>query len=277
MKPELQKIELFLVQSIEDANNWILNSQKAEEQLIHQLMLAIESNLRVDSKNKQFAPNIFLLSLPPDSVEEIRSRQTNIEGLAKRVAYAGMSNYIQFRGPININIFPDENLKQDTFRVLAIWKNSIETEKVSPSPSTEQSTSDIAMAPVPPKAFLIVEGTKIFTLDQDITNIGRNIDNHLVLNDIRVSRNHAQIRVIKGRHMLFDLESSGGTFINNKRISKITLHPGDVISLAGIPLVYGQDAISFVDESNEYTPPNDVSDGSTTTMRIGYDSSDPEE
>ncbi len=37
------------------------------------------------------------------------------------------------------------------------------------------------------------------------------------------------------------LESSGGTFINGQRIHQSILYPGDVISLAGVNLIFGQD------------------------------------
>jgi pSer/pThr/pTyr-binding forkhead associated (FHA) protein len=52
---------------------------------------------------------------------------------------------------------------------------------------------------------------------------------------------HAQLRAIRGRYVIFDLGSSGGTFINGVRLGQSTLAPGDVISLAGVNLVFGQD------------------------------------
>jgi pSer/pThr/pTyr-binding forkhead associated (FHA) protein len=67
------------------------------------------------------------------------------------------------------------------------------------------------------------------------------LDNTLVIDDPRISRNHAQLRAIKGRYIIFDLNSTGGTFVNGQRTSQSVLYPGDVISLAGVPLVFGQD------------------------------------
>jgi pSer/pThr/pTyr-binding forkhead associated (FHA) protein len=40
---------------------------------------------------------------------------------------------------------------------------------------------------------------------------------------------------------LFDLNSTGGTFVNGQRTSQTVLYPGDVISLAGVALIFGQD------------------------------------
>jgi pSer/pThr/pTyr-binding forkhead associated (FHA) protein len=94
---------------------------------------------------------------------------------------------------------------------------------------------------MPENAFLIVEGVKVFPLKQPVVNIGRRLDNQLVIDDPRVSRNHAQLRAIKGRFVVFDLNSTGGTFVNGQRASQTVLYPGDVISLAGVALIFGQD------------------------------------
>jgi len=105
----------------------------------------------------------------------------------------------------------------------------------------------------PQNAFLIVDGTQIVPLSEPVLNIGRRSDNHLVVDDPRVSRLHAQLRLVKGRYVIFDLDSRGGTWVNGVRIHQHTLYPGDVISLSGVPLVYGQDD-SGQGETQEYSP-----------------------
>ena len=52
---------------------------------------------------------------------------------------------------------------------------------------------------------------------------------------------HAQLRAVRGRFVIFDLDSSGGTFVNGERVYQAKLAAGDVITLSGVPLVYGQD------------------------------------
>jgi pSer/pThr/pTyr-binding forkhead associated (FHA) protein len=94
---------------------------------------------------------------------------------------------------------------------------------------------------IPENAFLIIEGVKVFPLRTPVVNMGRRLDNTLVIDDPRVSRNHAQLRAIKGRYVIFDLNSTGGTFINGQRTSQSVLYPGDVVSLAGVALIFGQD------------------------------------
>ena len=96
-----------------------------------------------------------------------------------------------------------------------------------------------------PNAFLIVDGLQTFPLTQPVVNIGRDPSNHLRLEDPRVSRNHAQLRFALGRFVIFDLDSTAGTFVNGVAVSSQQLNPGDVISLAGVPLVFGQEAASL--------------------------------
>jgi hypothetical protein len=100
---------------------------------------------------------------------------------------------------------------------------------------TEGSASSI-----PLEAYLVVDGVKVIPLTQAVVSIGRRIENTVVLDDPRVSRAHAQLRAINGRYVLFDLDSRGGCFINSVRVTQSILYPGDVISLAGVTLIYGQ-------------------------------------
>ena len=94
---------------------------------------------------------------------------------------------------------------------------------------------------IPENAFLIIDGVKIYPLKESVINVGRKLENHVVIDDARISRTHAQLRVIKGHFVLFDLDSTGGTFVNGQRTSQTVLYPGDIISLAGVTLVFGQD------------------------------------
>jgi len=91
---------------------------------------------------------------------------------------------------------------------------------------------------IPEEAFLVIDGTKIFPLEQDVINIGRRIENHVIIDDPRISRYHAQLRVVNGRFILFDLNSTGGTFINGQRIEQSVVYSGDVISLAGVEVIF---------------------------------------
>jgi len=72
-----------------------------------------------------------------------------------------------------------------------------------------------------------------------------------VLSDPRVSRKHAQLRSSKGSYVIFDLNSTGGTYVNGKRITQQVLKPGDVISLAGVPIIYGEEIADEMGDTSE--------------------------
>ena len=90
------------------------------------------------------------------------------------------------------------------------------------------------------EAFLILNGVDLFPLKLPVISMGRRIDNVLVLNDPRVSRAHAELRCFEGRFVLFDMGSSGGTYVNGKRVTHSVVYDGDVISLAGVHLIFRQ-------------------------------------
>lgn len=96
-------------------------------------------------------------------------------------------------------------------------------------------------AGVPPNAIFVMEGGKIFPLDRAVINIGRMLDNDLVIEDPRVSRHHAQVRAVQGHFVLSDLNSTGGIFVNGRRITETIVYPNDSISLAGVTLTFQQD------------------------------------
>lgn len=111
------------------------------------------------------------------------------------------------------------------------------------------------------RSYLIVNGLSIFPLSEPVINIGRDPASHLLLEDTRISRLHAQIRLIQGRFTIFDLDSRGGTFVNGVPVTSQVLKPGDVIQLAGIPLVYGQEAAlssGYTQELPADPPPPEV-------------------
>ncbi|RPI99659.1 MAG: FHA domain-containing protein, partial [Deltaproteobacteria bacterium] len=53
----------------------------------------------------------------------------------------------------------------------------------------------------------------------------------IVISDTNVSRIHAWVTVEKGEVVVIDRGSTNGTFVNNAKVEKSKLKPGDVINL----------------------------------------------
>lgn len=80
-------------------------------------------------------------------------------------------------------------------------------------------------------------GTK-FLLDKDATTIGRHPDSDIFLDDITVSRRHAEISREAGAYRVRDVGSLNGTYLNRERIEEVTLASGDVLQIGKFKLVY---------------------------------------
>jgi pSer/pThr/pTyr-binding forkhead associated (FHA) protein len=162
-----------------------------------------------------------------------------IEALKNIIVTAARDVGLKFMGQLTITISTDDTYSAEEVRILASHKLEpmAETQGMQNTP-VDESTEENG---IPENAFLIIEGVKVHALTESVVNIGRRLENQLVIDDPRVSRNHAQLRAIKGRFVLFDLNSTGGTFVNGQRTSQTVLYPGDVISLAGVALIFGQD------------------------------------
>ena len=65
----------------------------------------------------------------------------------------------------------------------------------------------------------------------EAATIGRDRTCDVALNDTKVSRHHAQLRVDGGGCILADLNSRNGTFVNEKPITEAALREGDHIRL----------------------------------------------
>lgn len=61
--------------------------------------------------------------------------------------------------------------------------------------------------------------------------IGRAPDNDLSVDNLAVSNYHARVYVEAGRLVVEDLNSLNGTFVNDLRIERATLHNGDAIAI----------------------------------------------
>ena len=77
-----------------------------------------------------------------------------------------------------------------------------------------------------------------YVLEKSSVSLGRMITNDIVLNDVRVSRNHARLECGPTGITLLDLGSANGTRLNGKNITKATLKPEDTLSLGSQQLKY---------------------------------------
>jgi hypothetical protein len=81
------------------------------------------------------------------------------------------------------------------------------------------------------------EGSK-YLLDAEVTRAGRHPESDIFLDDITVSRRHAEIiRRADGFHVL-DVGSLNGTYVNRDRVEETKLTNGDELQIGKFKLVF---------------------------------------
>ena len=70
-----------------------------------------------------------------------------------------------------------------------------------------------------------------FLIDADVTKIGRAPENDIFLDDITVSRRHAELHREQKKFLMKDLGSLNGTYLNGSVVSEGDLRSGDELQI----------------------------------------------
>lgn len=77
-----------------------------------------------------------------------------------------------------------------------------------------------------------------YVLDHPVTTVGRHPDSRVFLDDITVSRRHAEIRRAPGGYTVVDVGSLNGTYLNRERVDESALVDGDLIQVGKFKLMF---------------------------------------
>ncbi len=255
MKSRLDQIEHRLQTFIENSL-FTFPWNNRQSLFSHQLIQAIQRTLIQDSYGRYTPGNLYSISANPEMLMPWQSDPAFLPTLSQVLFEAAQDAGLEFSSPPEFKLIPDPSIPTGKLRIEPFVLNAMVEETGVMAIQTEEAKQTTELQPV--NAFLILNGSQIYPLQAAVINLGRRLENQIVIDDPRVSRNHAQLRAIRGQFVLFDLNSTGGTFVNGQRITQSILQPGDVISLAGISIIYGEEAGSG----------NQTADGNTTEFTI---------
>jgi len=247
MRSRLDQIEARLQSFIESSLYFLPGGQK-QDALAHQLVAAIERAVIQETNGVFVSPNQFKVRLHPSNLSVWALHPGLTDSLLRVLIDSARESGVEFTSTPILQLQADDNLPPETFEI----ETSSREHKVEQTAVFTVQEEKQAFDPRPDQAFLIVNGNTI-PLSLPVVNIGRRQDNQIVVDDPRVSRTHAQLRAAKGHYFLFDLNSTGGSYVNGVRVAQQLLNPGDVISLAGYPLIYGEENVSPQHGHNDFT------------------------
>jgi hypothetical protein len=250
MKSSLDQIEARLKMLIERSAQ-IFPPGNLYTHLAEKLVDAMKDSL-LEENGIMIAPNSYTIFLNPGNISSWQSQPEMIESLIEILEISAREAGLKFSTRPTIQLESSPAVKEDVLQVTASYYES-QVGKTAALPAYVDDINNIEEEVQENKSYLIINGSKIIPLSQMAVNIGRRPDNHVVLDDPRISRVHAQIRKVRGKYVLFDLGATGGTFVNGHRVKEYTLKPGDVISLGGVTIIYGEDSISQKSDSPTHT------------------------
>lgn len=107
--------------------------------------------------------------------------------------------------------------------------------------SADELSVEIDEAPVGIGILVVKRGPNVgsrFTLDSDLVRAGRHPESDIFLDDITVSRRHAEIRREPGGYVVHDVGSLNGTYLNRERVESARLNDGDELQIGTFKLVF---------------------------------------
>ncbi|MHC1741325.1 MAG: FHA domain-containing protein [Anaerolineaceae bacterium] len=242
MKSRLDQLERAF-KSIIEGDSSIFSWMDGESLLLHKLIESIQDCLLGMQYDSVELPGSFSIYLNAEDQRFLESQQDWHIAISKIILDLASELGFRIEKKPEINMITLESLSKSDVIVKATFEIN-ESEQTNAVPLHGDPNSD-GKASTHFAANLLLEDETLFPLQKPVTNIGRKSSNHLVINDLRISRTHAQIRAVAGGFIIFDIGSSGGTYVNGERVSQRKLRPGDVISLAGIKLIYTEEQTHF--------------------------------
>ena len=214
--------------------------------LVKRLVEAMQVEIRSDPDGTLVAPNQFTIFMPEEQALEIQNQPELLEELSDCLSQACQDTQVRFASDPVLKVIPNSEPGTLEIQIVAQFSSPLDeaTSVMEPMPASNTIEQTV-------RAFLIVDGMQIFPLTGKLVRIGQSQENELVVDHPQVCPVHAQLRLVNGQYMIFDLSSVSGTFVNGVKVSQCFLSPGDVISLGGLPLVFGMDHSANLDPTQE--------------------------
>jgi len=243
-------LEAFASRFIEGWSARLFGAKLQPVQIAKRVIRAMESHQTI-SLSKTFVPNSYVVSLSPSDFEGFEQYRRSLEqDLAEAVLGAARDrNYTLLAYP-TVEIERDDDLPPGDMRVSCALVDA-SGDEVSPDSKALGAVEAghtmvldreklLREKPRAPKASIeMKDGERSSVqLGPEPLLIGRDQQNDVVLDDTRVSRKHAEIRLRLGRYTLYDLQSTNGTYVNGRRVAEVVLNDGDRISVAGLDLIF---------------------------------------
>ena len=247
----LERLEALASRVIEGWTARLFRARLQPVQIAKRVIRAMEAHQTI-SLAKTFVPNSYVVSLSPSDYAQFQQYKRSLaRDLAEAVLGAARDRSFTLLAYPTVEIEEDEDISPGDLRVACALVDSSGEEVPADEPErlgavetghTMVLDRDVLLAARPraPQGLIVSrEGSvrREVPLTAEPITVGRDPKNDIVLDDRRVSRRHAEVRLRLGRYTLYDLQSTNGTFVNGRRIAEMVLSDEDRITIGGAELV----------------------------------------
>jgi hypothetical protein len=243
----LGRFEQFMESVVEGSARRLFRSQITAAEITRRLERAMASHQMI-TVDRVIVPSSYRAFLHPDDFQQFDAVQIELE--------REMANYLRdladergftlLQHP-TVDVAPDPSVSRHSIQVEVEATSLPQTGPQGNFDGTQviQRPAPGGQIPQAPAGSALVlrttHGTQRFALDGNVMMIGRGLNNDIILDDPRISRQHAQIRYKSRRFLLADQGSTNGTYVNGVPVStEHVLRNGDIVSLGGLELVFQQ-------------------------------------
>lgn len=194
-----------------------------------------------------YVPNHYTFFLSPEDKQGFSSFESQlVKELKEFLEKEARARNYTFIAPPEIYLEEKENLSLGEVKLESKLVAPVEPDRRGfPAPHPEAAIEQGSRG-YPPRAdvkaslILLIKGQEkeIYFLTKDATTIGRLEGNDIIIPDPSVSRHHAEIRRENDNFFVLDLDSTNGTWLNGKRISKTPVRDGARIGLGKVLLEF---------------------------------------
>ena len=138
---------------------------------------------------------------------------------------------------------PGSNFCASCGAPLATLREDPTTVTFIPEAGDVQEDLSVEFGDMPPGVGILVvkRGPNVgsrFALEKDVVRAGRHPDSDIFLDDVTVSRRHAEIAREEGGYVVRDAGSLNGTYLNRERVETAPLDDGDELQIGTFKLVF---------------------------------------
>lgn len=244
----MERVEAFVSRVVEGWSARLFGAKLQPVQIAKRLIRAMEAHQTI-SLSKTFVPNSYVVSLGPADFAQFDQYRRSLErDLAETLLGAARERNFTLLAYPTVEIERDDDMTPGDIRVSCALVDA-SGEEVEPDAKTVGAVESghtmvldrealLRERPRAPRASLERRDGPAVALGPDPVLIGRDPQNDVVLDDRRVSRKHAEIRLRLGRYTLYDLQSTNGTYVNGRRVAEKVLDDGDRVSVGGLEIVF---------------------------------------